>query len=149
MPEVMLIEKASFPVPWTEQGFRDELVRLFSYVYVAKAKHIHPAPVLGYVCFWIILDELHLLNLAVHPAHRRQEIGRGLLSFALQMGRAGEAKFAILEVRPSNMAALNLYQSAGFVPVGRRPDYYSDSHEDAIIMEYSFPKEVSGAKDTG
>ncbi|TSA13025.1 MAG: ribosomal-protein-alanine N-acetyltransferase [Deltaproteobacteria bacterium] len=147
LPEIMLIEKAYFPAPWTEQAFRDELVCPFSYPYVAKVRDIHPSPVLGYICFWIILDELHLLNLAVHPTHRRQGIGQELLSFALKMGKTAGTKFATLEVRPSNVAAITLYKDAGFIPVGRRPGYYSDSHEDASIMEYDFLKKVPDTKD--
>jgi ribosomal-protein-alanine N-acetyltransferase len=147
LPEVMLIEKASFPAPWTEQAFRDELVCPFSYPYVAKVSAIHPSPVLGYICFWIILDELHLLNLAVHPVYCRQGIGGELLSFALKMGRTAAARFATLEVRPSNIAALTLYKDAGFIPVGRRPGYYSDSKEDAIIMEYDFFKKMPDTED--
>ncbi len=147
LPEVMLIEKASFPAPWTEQAFRDELVYPFSYPYVAKVRDIHPSPVLGYICFWIILDELHLLNLAVHPVHRRQGIGRELFSFALKMGEAAGTRFATLEVRPSNIAAITLYKDTGFIPVGRRPGYYSDSHEDAVIMEYDFLKKVTDTED--
>ncbi len=147
LSQVMLIEKASFPVPWTEQGFRGEFCP-FSYLYAAKAKDIPGSPVLGYVCFWIILDELHLLNLAVHPVHRRQGIGGRLLSFALKTGKSKGARFAILEVRPSNLAAMSLYRKAGFVTVGRRPGYYSESNEDAIIMEYDFLKAESETEDT-
>lgn len=135
LPEVMCIEKTSFPVPWTEQGFRNELVKPFSYLYVARAKNIRPSFVLGYVCFWIVIDELHLLNLAVRPDHRREGIGLALLSFAMRMGKKGGAQFAILEVRPSNAAAIRLYQKAGFALVGKRPGYYSETKEDALVME--------------
>lgn len=135
LSEIETIEKNSFSVPWSEGSFREELVRPFSYLYVAKPDNGRLLPVLGYVCFWILFGELHLLNLAVHSDYRRKGIGRNLLEFALNMGETAGVEMAALEVRPSNTAAVNLYEQAGFVEVGRRRGYYSDTHEDAIIME--------------
>lgn len=137
LPEVLEIERKSFPVPWTEQGFKEELDRPFAYLFVAKASRNNPA-ILGYICFWMFMGELHILNLAVHPDYRRLGIGSRLLEFALKMGNAAEVEFAVLEVRPSNKAAIRLYNRYGFVQVGIRRGYYSESNEDAIIMELAF-----------
>ena len=77
---------------------------------------------------------MHILNLAVHPGHRRRSIARRLLAEALAQARTLGAELAWLEVRPSNLAALALYESFGFRQVGRRPRYYDDTHEDALLL---------------
>jgi ribosomal-protein-alanine N-acetyltransferase len=83
---------------------------------------------------------MHLLNLAVHPTHRRQGISRSLLSTALVQARDQGAGVAWLEVRPSNQAALSLYQSFDFEEVGVRPGYYTDNGEDALIYAFFWNK---------
>lgn len=138
LPQVLQVEESSFPLPWTEEGFREELSKPFSYLYVARAVDSLYPSILGYVCLWILMDELHILNLAVHPAYRRQGIGSRLLRFSLRLGKAAKVEVAALEVRPSNEAAINLYKEAGFVEMGRRRHYYSETNEDAIIMELNF-----------
>jgi [ribosomal protein S18]-alanine N-acetyltransferase len=85
------------------------------------------------VVFWVVAGEMHLLNLAIHPAHRRRGIARALLTAALTQGRSQNVFVVWLEVRPSNAAALALYHSFGFKEVGRRPRYYHDNGEDALI----------------
>ena len=79
---------------------------------------------------------MHILNLAVHPQRRRQGLARGLLSQAMTHARSLGAQVAWLEVRPSNQPALDLYHSLGFKEVGRRPRYYDDTQEDALLLAY-------------
>jgi ribosomal-protein-alanine N-acetyltransferase len=93
--------------------------------------------VVGYVCLWEIADELHITNIAVHPAHRRRGLGRSLLGGVIQDGRERGLRIVVLEVRPSNREALPLYESFGFRVVGRRRGYYYDTGEDALVMEAS------------
>ena len=85
---------------------------------------------------------MHLLNLAVHPQHRRRGIAWNLLVEALNQARAQGARVAWLEVRPSNTAARALYESFGFEEVGRRRRYYDDTQEDAILLALHWEEEA-------
>lgn len=127
------IEKLSFPTPWTLWCFFGEFANPRSTILVAGPPAPEPWEVWGYLVFWLVAGEMHILNLAVHPQKRRQGIARALLTAALAQAREQHATVAWLEVRPSNTAALALYQSFGFQEVGRRPGYYSDNGEDALI----------------
>jgi len=90
--------------------------------------------IVGMVVSWVILDELHIATLAVHPDYRRQGIGRLILTEALQDGYRAGTRYALLEVRAGNEAAQNLYRKFGFKTVGLRPKYYKDNGEDAALM---------------
>ena len=136
LPEVMAIEVASFSVPWTEEMFGNELAAgTLAGVLVARVPGGgSPPPVVGYICVWLVSDELHINNLAVHPRWRKRGIARELLQAALQHGRRGGARAAFLEVRASNVAAQGLYRQFHFESVGVRPRYYTHPIEDAVIM---------------
>ena len=131
VPDVHRIERASFPVPWPDYAFRQELQtnRLAHYLVVRAA-----GEAVAYGGLWMMVDEAHITTFAVLPQWRRHGIG-GRLMVDL-MGLAGElnARVATLEVRLSNHPARSLYQRFGFRPVGIRPRYYSDNGEDALIM---------------
>ncbi len=90
--------------------------------------------VCGYIGMWLIVDEGHITNLAVHPAYRRRGIGRLLLKSLIQAGKRYGLRRLTLEVRRSNLAAQKLYMEFGFTTVGVRSRYYLDNHEDALIM---------------
>jgi len=90
--------------------------------------------IVGYICFWLVFEELHLMNLSVHPCLRREGIGEELLRWAVLKGREAGAKTATLEVRSSNDAARGLYEKVGFKPRSIRRNYYSNPKEDAVIM---------------
>lgn len=131
LDEVMDIENISFPTPWSYSAFAYELLHNdFAYYIVA----LDDEKVVGYAGMWRILDEGHVTTLAVHPDYRRQKLGAGLLSRLMHEGVRRGCTRMTLEVRPSNLAALELYGKMGFVSHGRRPGYYSDTKEDAIIM---------------
>jgi len=89
----------------------------------------------GYVCFWVVFEELRMMNLAVAPHVRRRGIGRWLLQQALTTGREQGARRALLEVRVSNHSAVALYEQAGFSRSGIRAKYYTNPVEDAVLME--------------
>jgi ribosomal-protein-alanine N-acetyltransferase len=89
---------------------------------------------LGFSIFWVVHDELHILNVATALEHRRRGVGRAALEATLEHGRRHRCTLATLEVRKSNVAALELYKSLRFRPVGVRPNYYADEGEDAIVM---------------
>ena len=128
------IEKASFPTPWSRWSLLAEFGHRHSHLLVAGPPSPHPWQTWGSLIFWVVLDEMHILNLAVHPEHRRRSIARRLLAEGLAQARKLGAELAWLEVRTSNLAALALYESFGFKEVGRRPRYYDDTQEDALLL---------------
>lgn len=89
---------------------------------------------LGFGCLWAIADEAHITILAIHPEYRRQGLGQALLVALLKSAWQRELKWATLEVRASNQAAISLYQQFGFQEAGRRKRYYQDNGEDALIL---------------
>jgi ribosomal-protein-alanine N-acetyltransferase len=136
IPAILEIERNSHIQPWHDGSFREELNRPHSHNYVACSPDAaHLRQILGYVCFWLIADEVQILNLAVHMAHRRRGIGKSLLLHALRVGCEHNARVAVLEMRRSNSAAHSLYQGLGFRPVGERKDYYGGLLEPAVLME--------------
>ena len=131
---ILEIENQSFPSPWTRPLFLAEFTKPYATILVARAPGADANPILGYVVFWLLFDELHILNLAVSPSCRRQGIATNLLAETSRRARARGCQTAWLEVRPSNQAALALYTSLGFRPVMRRTGYYEDTGEDALVM---------------
>jgi ribosomal-protein-alanine N-acetyltransferase len=134
LDQVLAIERASFTMPWSRGAFLYEIEQnQVARCYVIR----QPERIVGYVCLWEVADELHITNIAVHPADRRRGIGRTLLARMLDDARQRALRLVVLEVRPSNTEALALYESFGFRVVGRRRGYYYDTGEDALVMEAS------------
>jgi ribosomal-protein-alanine N-acetyltransferase len=148
--QVLEIEQASFSAPWSVRAFRYEVAdnehstmlvirpaRGASHRWVQwlhRHKLINPGPVLGYAGFWLLVDDVHISTIAVHPQWRGRGLGELLLVSLLEKGGALEARRATLEVRVSNLAALGLYRKYGFEIASRRKGYYADNNEDAYIM---------------
>ena len=136
VPAIVDIEQSSHVQPWHEGFFVEELDRPQSHSYVACLTNApHRQKVVGYICFWLVADEIQIFNIAVHIAHRRCGIGRALLLHALKVGCRHKARIAILEVRRGNDAAQRLYSSLGFQPTGERSHYYGVLREPAVLME--------------
>jgi len=132
VPVVAQLDRLSFSLPWPEHAFYYEVRdNPASRCFVAQSEE---GRVIAMVVSWVIVDELHIATLAVHPDHRRQGIGRQILTAALQDGLSAGTRHALLEVREGNDAARNLYRQFGFKVAGRRPKYYKDNGEDAILM---------------
>ena len=133
IPGVMEIENQSFPIPWSESSFRYELLENpYASLFVGRFR-ADPS-VVTFACIWLVDPEMKINNIAVHPRVRAQGVGTRFLRFLLDHAAAQGCREVTLEVRPSNGAALALYRTAGFVPIGRRKQYYTDTHEDAIVM---------------
>ena len=133
--QVLAIERVTFPFPWGRKAFETELENPNARNIVVKEKRADGADsVVGYVCFWLVVDEIHIMNIAVLPEYRRQGIGAKLLQEVLSEGRQQQCKVATLEARPSNRPAILFYEKFGFKVVGRRRGYYSETGEDALIM---------------
>ena len=129
---VVAIDRMSFTLPWPEASYRYELQsNPASHCFVAEEAE---SGVVAMIVSWLIVDELHVATFATHRDHRRRGIGSQLLKSALADARNGGARRAFLEVRASNLAAQAMYEKFGFGITGRRPGYYRDNDEDAILM---------------
>ena len=129
---LMALDDLCFRRPWTRVEYERELAdpaRCF--LYVAREDS---GQIVAYCSFWRIFDEAHINNFAVHPERRRQSLGRALLDYSLGEAAALGAPRATLEVRNSNLAAIALYESAGFAKAGTRRAYYTHPIEDALIL---------------
>jgi len=131
LPAVLAIENAIYAFPWTPGNFRDSLVAGYScWAYVRDGELI------GYAVVMLAADEAHLLNLSIAASRQRQGHGSELLHRVCACARGNGARLVLLEVRPSNLAALRLYERHGFQRVGLRREYYPDQggREDALIF---------------
>jgi len=135
IPAVVEIDRLSFPIPWSERSYRVELTENpSSHLFVAEDGQRRVA---GYGGFWLVVDEAHISTLAVHPELRGRGIGELLLAAMLSEASRLGAGMATLEVRVSNRNAIQLYSEFGFAVVGRRPNYYRDNGEEALLMTLS------------
>ncbi|SFJ73033.1 ribosomal protein S18-alanine N-acetyltransferase [Thermoflavimicrobium dichotomicum] len=131
LPQILEVEMNSFSAPWPKQAFYNELVRNQFARYTVLTVN---DKVVGYCGLWIILDEAHITNIAIHPDYRGRGLGKATLTYVMEMAKMLGATKMTLEVRVSNHIAQSLYKKLGFVPSGIRPKYYSDNQEDALIM---------------
>lgn len=131
--EVLAIEETVFPYPWSRGNFLDSLVSGYDcWVVRDDANGIS-----GYMLVMMILDEAHLLNIAVRQDRQRLGAGRVLMDQAVAIARNKAAVRLLLEVRPSNVRAIEIYQRYGYIQIGRRKNYYpaaNNAREDAILM---------------
>jgi ribosomal-protein-alanine N-acetyltransferase len=133
LPEVLAIEQRSYPFPWSGDQFYQELQNP-----VARIDLLWCGDQLaGYLCSWLIVGELQILNVATAPEFRRQGIARMLLEHAFRTAAEKGLERAWLEVRVSNQAAIDLYEKQGFVADMHRTGYYRDG-EDALLMVRDF-----------
>jgi ribosomal-protein-alanine N-acetyltransferase len=152
LSEILAVEEACFSAPWTRKMLEGELSgNPFAHFLVARPRREEEASkqaILGYLCYWIVFEEVRLMNLAVIESMRHRGIARSLVSTALQTGVSQSAHRAVLEVRASNRAAQALYQGFGFSQTAVRPKYYTNPVEDAVLMELD-PIVVGDAGSTG
>jgi ribosomal-protein-alanine N-acetyltransferase len=132
LSQVIAIEEAVYPFPWTLGIFQDCL----RVGYCCWLMEVDEA-VIGYGVVSVVIDESHILNLCIHPDWQGRGLGRKLIQMLLKISRRHGAETAFLEVRESNRAALALYQQMGFTEVGHRRDYYpavDGGREHALVM---------------
>jgi len=131
LDSIVSIERASFPTPWPRSAIAKDIAgRNWSRVVVATCD----GDIVGYMIYWIVATELHLLNLAVDTRWKRCGVATALLEHLISTGKEGGMDEVLLEVRVSNHAAQRLYSRFGFEQLAVRRGYYSDSGEDAIVM---------------
>ncbi len=176
IPQVLEVERQSFPTMWPPTAFKRELQqnRLAHYIVVTERNPAAPVPepkpepkaggplgrlfgdlrhrlssdsaaplpppdqrpelIVGFIGLWMLPDEAHIVTIAVRETHRRRGLGELLLISAIHLAQTKGQAMMTLECRVSNEAALSLYQKYGFQQAGRRPQYYSDNREDALIL---------------
>ena len=130
LPEVLAIETKSFKTPWSEPLFRDEIFKPAAVSRVAKIN----GKVVGYLCANVIIDEGHILNLAVHQYYRGLGIASYMIKEMLDVMRKNNCRSIFLEVRISNKEARKMYEKFGFSLLGTRKNYYVLPVEDAVVM---------------
>ncbi len=128
---LLTLERACFSSSWSRRSFEEELANESSRLWVAGSAAV---PVLGYLCYRMIIDAMDILRIGVLPSWRGRRIAYRLLGKGLHEGRASGARTAVLEVRPSNASALNLYRKLGFLNSGKRAGYFLDNGESALIL---------------
>lgn len=132
---VVEIEKEGFAHPWSRDLLERELDHAWSHTLLAMQRDAGGREqVLGYIVFWLVHDEVHVLNVATALEARRRGVGRALMEAAEEAGRLRGARLSTLEVRRSNAPAIALYRGLGYRQVGVRPSYYAEEREDAIVM---------------
>ena len=141
--EVWLLDVKSFPMPWPESSFRYDFYQNdHARMWVAEANDENGDPIIiASMVAWMIIDEAHLGTIAVHPDYRGRGVGEAMMHTLIANTRQEGALKIDLEVRKSNLAAQALYRKFGFVVEGERKRYYSDNHEDALLMGLCLPSD--------
>lgn len=135
LEQVMVIERSSFESPWTRNNFFDEFKN--SDLSTQLVMEVD-GQIIAFAIVWIIMDECHLANIAVHPDFRRRGVAEILLDKIIEIAREKKCIKIMLEVRKSNEAAIELYTKYRFEKVGIRKNYYHDGfmrQEDAVLMD--------------
>jgi ribosomal-protein-alanine N-acetyltransferase len=129
---ILLVEEESFTNPWTRAMYTWELQNPdVCHIYVVRTPD---CPVAGFCAFWLVVDEVHVNNVALRPAYRAQGLGTALMRRVLTEARRLGAVRATLEVRASNVGARRFYETMGFTVTATRERYYTDPAEDALIL---------------
>ncbi len=136
LPAVSELDELSFSQPWPAEAFTLEFANPNSRCWVVEVDE----RVAAALVLWRVLDEAHIATIAVHPDFRRQGLGKALLTTGMEAAYAEGARIYHLEVRAGNLAALEMYAAFGYEVVGRRPRYYQDNGEDALLMTKIAPE---------
>lgn len=128
---VMKVEQEVYEFPWTERIFSD-CIRVGYYCWLALQRH----NIVGHAVISVTAGESHMLNLSIASEYQRRGFGRQFIEFLIKEAQAKQAQTMLLEVRPSNIAAINCYNAAGFNEIGSRKDYYParEGREDALLF---------------
>ena len=135
LDQVLVLERESFPTPWTRDGFLTAIKTDFGRGWVVLERERTRRTIAGYLCCWARGGSLQVVNICVAPSRRRQGLGRLLMQVAISWAGMRKIKSLSLEVRPGNAPAINLYQGLGFTQTGSQAGYYSDTGEEALLYE--------------
>ena len=139
LPAVATLEAASFSTPWSEKSIGEELTNEWAYWLTA----VENGALAGYIGIQFGLDGGDIMTVATAPAFRGQGVAKALITRAVEFLKEKNLGYLTLEVRPSNLPAVGLYETLGFQEVGRRKRYYKDPVEDALLMTLTFEEERS------
>lgn len=144
LDDLVHVELLSQGAPWTREVFAREFDLDFSRIWVVqwdpdgtRAETKSPGPpcrLAAYLVFWLVHDEVHILNVVVHPDARRNGLAAGLLDNVIADAQRAERSMLSLEVRVGNAPAQALYRGRGFIQIGQRPNYYADNGEAADVL---------------
>ncbi len=137
--DVMALEAQCFRTRWTREQFLLGLERGAFRIYGIREGNREGSSLVAYVAFSLIAREMEIMNIATHPEHRRKGYAALLLAKALETCRQEQAQEGFLEVRCTNLGAIDLYKKFGFTQVGTRKNYYPDNKEDALLFKLDFP----------
>lgn len=129
--ELACLDKECFSLPWSENSFLNEVSNPLSHYVIARSDN----KIVGYAGFWEVVDEGQITNIAVLKEYRRQKIAEKMLEELLKKAYSKKLVSLSLEVRESNVAAINLYQKFNFKTVGVRKNYYKNPTENAVLMD--------------
>ena len=127
---ILALERKIFPDPWPESAFQEIITQDGWIGLVAESDDT----VIGYGCFYAVLEEAHLANIAVEESFRRKSVAKQLLDYILRFVKENGCQYIYLEVRPSNTGAIKFYEKFGFEILYKRPRYYRQPVEDALVM---------------
>jgi len=136
LEELVVLEESCFSEPWSRKSFEAELTgnQFSRLLMMSHPDRGHEVPAIGYICVWMIFEELRILNLAIHPEFRRRGLASQLVEEAIRLGMEEGCCRGMLEVRASNVAARKLYEHFNFKQYAIRKSYYTNPTEDAILM---------------
>jgi len=136
---VMEVERLSFSAPWLCEVIHEEMARAWARIDVVRDAQGGQGAIVAFANYWLVADELHILNIATHPLARRRGHATRLLAHMIEVARQVPCRLMTLEVRRSNAAAQRLYRRFAFRAVGVRPNYYAEDNEDAVVMLLELP----------
>ena len=135
IPSLRKIEESAYPFPWTNEAFRNELVKPYSNVAVV-CDNTSDGSVAGYIVYWLLFDECHVLNVTVNTAARGQGLGLKMMREVIVEARRRQLKRLFLEVRVSNAAAIALYKKVGFYVDHTKAKFYEDGESAYFMILY-------------
>jgi ribosomal-protein-alanine N-acetyltransferase len=131
LPRVVELERDTFSIPWSEEGFLTAMQRSENcFLVIEDEKGVQ-----GYCGYYRVLDEAEIMNVCINKARRGQGLGSAMVEQLLKEAKEGGATRILLEVRVSNEPAIRVYKRLGFVPLGVRKGFYEKPVEDALIMQ--------------
>ncbi len=140
LDQILILERESFPTPWTREGFLTAIRTDFGRGWVVLDRDREERSVVGYLCCWTRRGTIQVVNICVAQSHRGRGLGRLLMQVVISWAGIKNKKRVSLEVRPGNLPAINLYQNLGFRHTGSRAGYYSDTGEEAFLYELRLDK---------
>ena len=135
LDKILSIDRKAFKRPWHRKSFLEELVCENAYSYAVRSQPVDQrSEIIAYVFLRVLLTEMHILRIAVAAEFQAMGVATGLLQQCFSLAKRKKVDSVYIEVRPTNETAIALYRKSGFQLLGRRPAYYPETGEDALVM---------------